>query len=82
MQNINEKSDEAKRAENQAFVTKRKLELTHGKRWKQFTKDALAAKERMKARGDIRVTKAQKPLRKGEVRTLDKRTGKWKSNLK
>ena len=82
MQNINEKSDEQKRAENTKAVADRKLQLTHGKKWKDFTKDALAAKERMKARGDIRVTKAQKPLRKGEVRTLDKRTGKWKSNKK
>ena len=50
MQNINEKSDEQKRAENTKAVADRKLQLTHGKRWKDFTKDALAAKERMKAR--------------------------------
>jgi len=82
MQNINEKSDEQKRAENQAAIKKRNLEMKHGKSWREFTKDALAAKERMRKRGDIRVTKQQPPLRPGEVRKLNKRTGKWESNKK
>ena len=39
--------------------------MKHGKNWKQFTKDAEAAKNR---------------LRKGEVRKFNKQTGKWESN--
>lgn len=37
----------------------------HGKRWKEFTKDASAAKDR---------------LRPGEVKKFNKVTGKWESN--
>ena len=43
----------------------RKLRMKHGKRWKEFTRDVEAAKKR---------------LRPGEVRTFNKKTGKWESN--
>jgi len=43
----------------------RKLRMKHGKRWKEFTRDVEAAKNR---------------LRPGEVRTFNKKTGKWESN--
>ena len=39
--------------------------MKHGKNWKQFTKDAEAAKNR---------------LRRGEVKKFNKQTGKWESN--
>ena len=67
MQNINEKSDEQKRAENVKAVADRKLQLTHGKRWKDFTKDALSAKDKERNR-----------LKTGEVKKLV--DGKWVSN--
>ena len=39
--------------------------MKHGKRWKEFTKDAESAKNR---------------LRPGEVRKFNKETGKYESN--
>lgn len=44
---------------------KRNMRMKHGKNWKEFTKDAKDAKDR---------------LRPGEVRTFNKKTGKWESN--
>lgn len=43
----------------------RTLRMKHGKRWKEFTADVEAAKNR---------------LRPGEVRRFNKETGKWESN--
>ena len=63
---IHEKSDVQKRSENEKRNTERSLRMKHGKNWKQFTKDAMAAKDRLKKRGDVRVQ--EKPLRPGEVR--------------
>jgi hypothetical protein len=47
----------------------RNLRMKHGKRWREFTRDAVAAKERQRNR-----------LRPGEVKTFNKTTGKWESN--
>jgi hypothetical protein len=63
---IHEKSDAQKRAENEKRNTERSLRMKHGKSWKQFTKDAMAAKDRLKKRGDVRTQ--EKPLKPGEVR--------------
>lgn len=42
-----------------------KLRMKHGKRWREFTRDAVSAKDR---------------LRPGEVKKFNKETGKWESN--
>ena len=62
-----EKSDAQKRLENEKQNKERDLRMKHGKSWKQFTKDALAAKEKQKNR-----------LKPGEVKKLVR--GKWVSN--
>ena len=51
-------------AEKKRFA-KSDARMKHGKKWKQFTKDAEAAKNR---------------LRKNEVKKFNKETGKWESN--
>ena len=56
-----------RRAREEKANTERDLRMKHGKKWKEFTKDALAAKERQKNR-----------LRPGEVKKLV--DGKWVSN--
>ena len=61
-------SDSQARADEREKQRKEKnLRMKHGKNWKQFTADVLAAKEREKKR-----------LKPGEVRKLVK--GKWVSN--
>lgn len=54
------KDDEQERSNKE-----RTLRMKHGKRWKEFTADVEAAKNR---------------LRPGEVRRFNKETGKWESN--
>ena len=63
---IHEKTDAQKRSENEKRNTERSLRMKHGKNWKQFTKDAMAAKDRLRKRGDVRAQ--EKPLKPGEVR--------------
>ena len=79
MKNISEKYGDtfdtekyrAKRAADQKRLEKDRLVMTHGrKKWKEFTKDALEAKKRVSK------------LRPGEVKKLNKKTGKWESNKK
>jgi len=60
-----EQEDKKKETANR----ERDLRMKHGKRWREFTRDAVAAKEREKNR-----------LRPGEVKTFNKTTGKWESN--
>ena len=64
-----EKSDAQKRLENEKRNTERDLRMKHGKKWKDYTKDAIAAKEREKNR-----------LKVGEVKRYDKKKQKWVSN--
>ena len=66
---ISEKSDAERRSENEKQNTERNLRMKHGKSWKQFTKDAIAAKQRNQP------TK----LRPGEVLT-PKKGGGYTSN--
>ncbi len=56
-----------RRAREEKANTERDLRMKHGKKWKEFTKDAISAKERQKNR-----------LRPGEVKKLV--DGKWVSN--
>ena len=56
-----------RRAREEEANTERDLRMKHGKKWKEFTKDAISAKERQKNR-----------LRPGEVKKLV--DGKWVSN--
>jgi len=56
-----------RRAREEKANTERDLRMKHGKKWKEFTKDAVSAKERQKNR-----------LRPGEVKKLV--DGKWVSN--
>ena len=56
-----------RREDEEEANTKRDLRMKHGKKWKEFTKDAISAKERQKNR-----------LRPGEVKKLV--DGKWVSN--
>jgi len=57
----------AKDAAREKVNTDKNLRMKHGKKWKEFTKDAVAAKNREKNR-----------LRPGEVKKLV--DGKWVSN--
>ena len=67
---ISEKSDAQRRSENEKQNTERKLRMKHGKSWRQYTQDVLAAKQRN-----------QTKLRPGEVRTPIKgKPGQYKSN--
>lgn len=54
------KDDEQERSNKE-----RTLRMKYGKRWREFTADVEAAKNR---------------LRPGEVRRFNKETGKWESN--
>ena len=56
-----------RRAREEKANTERDLRMKHGKKWKEFTKDAVSAKERQKNR-----------LKPGEVKKLV--DGKWVSN--
>lgn len=51
--------------ENEKSHKERDLRMKHGKRWKEFTRDAESAKNR---------------LRPGEVKRYDKTLGRWVSN--
>ena len=66
---ISEKSDAERRSENEKQNTERNLRMKHGKSWRQFTKDAVAAKKRTQTR----------KLRPGEVLT-PKKGGGYTSN--
>ena len=59
------RKDAAREQEN----TDRNLRMKHGKKWKDYTKDSIAAKEREKNR-----------LKTGEVKRYDKKKQKWVSN--
>tara|TARA_B100000902_G_scaffold2436_1_gene3074 strand:+ start:1889 stop:2404 length:516 start_codon:yes stop_codon:yes gene_type:complete len=56
-------------ADNEKVNKERDLRMKHGKKWKDFTRDALAARDREKNR-----------LRPGEVKRYDKKLGKYVSN--
>ena len=56
-----------RRAREEKVNTERNLRMKYGKKWKDFTKDAIAAKDKEKNR-----------LRPGEVKKLV--NGKWVSN--
>ena len=59
-------SKEQRRDDEQEKRNKeRDLRMKHGKRWREFTADVEAAKNR---------------LRPGEVRKFNRETGKWESN--
>lgn len=51
--------------DNEKKNRERDARMKHGKRWKEFTRDAKSAKNR---------------LRPGEVKKFNKETGKWESN--